>query len=129
MFPERMKRVEEQMQRELAVLVDREVKDPRVGAGMVTVSHVHVSKDLRQANVYVSRLGDDPQADRDCIEALERAKGFLRRQLNERMRMKYIPDLHFHLDEAPRRAMELEDLFRQIHEEQSSKAEGDDENR
>lgn len=125
MFPERMKRVEEQMQRELAVLIDREIKDPRVT--MVTVAHVKVTKDLRQAEVYVSRLGDDPQADRECLEGLDRAKGFLRRQLNERMRIKHIPDLHFHLDTGPRRAMELEDIFRQIHEQSPPPTESEDE--
>ena len=126
MFPERMKRVEEEMKRELAIMIDREIKDPRLGEGMVSVSQVTVSKDLRQANVYVSRLGDDPEADRECLEALDHAKGFMRRQLNERMRLKYIPELHFHLDTGPRRAMELEDLFRQIHEQNPPDAEAED---
>jgi len=114
-FPERIKRVEEQMQRELAIMLDREVKDPRIG--MVTVSHVRVTRDLRQADVYVSRLGDDPQGDKDCIEGLAKASGYLRHQINERMRLKHIPELKFHLDTAPRHAMELEDIFRQIHEQ------------
>jgi len=115
------------MKRELAVLLDRELKDPRLGEGMITVSSVRVSKDLRQANVYISRLGDDPEGDKDCLEALEHAKGFLRRQLNDRMRLKHIPDLHFHLDTGPRRAMELEDIFKQIREQTPQESEEEDE--
>ena len=121
MFPERVKRVEQEMAKELAVILDREIKDPRVG--MVTVSRVHVTKDLRVADVYVSRLGDDAKADAECIQALEHAAGFVRRLVGERMALKFLPDLKFHLDTSIRHAMALEEIFKKIHEsEPPSKA-------
>jgi ribosome-binding factor A len=115
MFPQRIKRVEEQVARELAGILDREIKDPRVG--MVTVSHVHVTRDLRQADVYVSRLGNDPQTDLECLKALNGASGFIRRLLGQRIELKFLPDLRFRLDTSPREAMALEQIFRKIHEE------------
>jgi ribosome-binding factor A len=114
-LPERMKRVEEQVARELGVILDREIRDPRVG--MVTISRVHVSRDLRKADIYVSRLGEDEESDRQCLEGLEGARGYIRRLLGRRVVLKYLPELAFHLDTGPRQAMAIEAIFRQIHQE------------
>ena len=123
MFPERMKRVQQQVARELAIILDREIKDPRVG--MVTVSHVGVSRDLRKADVYVSRLGEDSTEDKECLEGLEKASGYIRRLLAQRVEFKNIPALNFHLDTAPSKAIEMEKLFKQINDERDSKSQSD----
>ena len=114
MFPERIKRVEEQVVRELAEILDRDIKDPRIG--MVTVSDARVSRDLRKADIYISRLGENEEEDRECMEGLNQARGYIRRLLGERVVLKYLPDLTFHLDTGPRKAMEMEKLFKQIHD-------------
>ncbi len=88
----RTRRIGEQMQRELAELIQREVKDPRVG--MVTVSAVEVSRDLAHAKVYVSSLLTPEKMD-DALVGLSRAAGFLRRELGRRMALRTIPQLHF----------------------------------
>ncbi|MCX7016529.1 MAG: 30S ribosome-binding factor RbfA [Candidatus Sumerlaeota bacterium] len=125
MFPERIKRVEQEMARELAGILDREIKDPRVG--MVTVSRVHVTKDLRAADVYVSRLGDDAKADQECLQALEHAAGYIRRLVGERMVLKFLPELKFHLDTSVRYAMALEEIFKKIHESEPPREEAEEE--
>ena len=90
----RAERIADQIQRELAELVDREVSDPRVGA--VTLSGVEVSPDLRNAKVFVTpALATDVQ---ETIEGLAGAAGFLRRKLGERLRMKHLPKLQFEYD-------------------------------
>ena len=106
----RTRRVGEQMQRELAVLIRDEVKDPRVG--MVTVNDVEVSRDLAHAKVYITVLGD-PRQQVATLEALAGAAGFLRRQLGQRMLLRAVPQLHFHYDESVERGSHLSQLIDQ----------------
>jgi ribosome-binding factor A len=86
------------MQRELADLIRTELKDPRLGS-MVSVSGVTVSRDLSHARVYVSVLGDETQTT-ESLKILQHAAGFLRHRLGQSMRMRVIPELHFHLDRS-----------------------------
>ncbi len=88
----RSRRVGEQIQRDLADLLRREVKDPRVG--MVTVSDVEVSRDMAYARVFVTTL--DPNADiPELLGVLQGAAGFLRRELGRRLRLRSVPELRF----------------------------------
>lgn len=93
----RSRRVGEQIQRELAELIQREVKDPRVG--MVTVSAVEVSRDLAHARVFVSLL-DDGKTMEETLRALKSASGFLRRELGRRMKVRIVPELRFVQDSS-----------------------------
>ena len=88
----RTRRVAEQIQRDLAVLIRDAVKDPRLG--MVSISGVEVSRDMGQAKVYVSVLGDEQEAEAS-IEVLKRAAGFLRRELGREMVIRSVPQLKF----------------------------------
>jgi ribosome-binding factor A len=106
----RPQRVGEQIQRELAMLMHRELKDPRVG--MVTVSAVEVSRDLAYATVYVTFLGKDaPEEIKAAIAALQNASGFLRSQLGKIIRMRLTPHLTFKYDESLVRGRELSSLI------------------
>ena len=96
----------------------RSLKDPRVG--FVTVTSVRVSPDLRHARVAVSVLGDDV-ARKESLAGLESAKPVLRAELGRQMRMKYLPDLAFELDEGADRAERIEELLHRIHEEEEDR--------
>ena len=89
-FP-RASRVAEQIQRELALLIRTELKDPRVR--LVTVTDVEVTRDLEHAKVYVSVLGSDDAS--AAVEALAHAAGHLRHLLGRAMRLRLVPELHF----------------------------------
>ena len=93
-FP-RTRRVGEQMQRELAGLLHEELKDPRLG--MISICGVEVSRDLAHARVYVSVLGGDETVD-ETLKVLNKAAGFLRHHLGQRMRLRVIPQLRFFYD-------------------------------
>lgn len=106
----RTQRVADQMQRELALLIQREVRDPRLG--MVTVTAVDVSRDLAHAKVFFTLLGKD--SDEDVAlnrEILNEAAGFLRMQLGRVMKLRSIPQLHFFYDESIRRGVHLSSLI------------------
>lgn len=104
----RTRRVGEQIQRELAVLLQREVRDPRLAR--VTISAVEITRDLSLATVYFTVLGE--QEDLPPIQhALEKAAGFLRHALGERLVMRSLPHLKFVYDDSIRRGATLSNLI------------------
>jgi len=107
-FP-RTRRVGEQIQRELAGLVHDELKDPRLG--MVSISGVEVSRDLANAKVYVSVLGED-DAVRESIMVLNNAAGFLRRRLCQQMRLRVAPRLRFYFDSSLQEGARMDALIK-----------------
>lgn len=116
----RSRRVGEQIQRELAELVQRELKDPRLG--MVTISAVDVSKDLSVAKVYFTVL--DPEHDtQQTRQALTHAGGFLRRELAHRMKLRVVPELRFHYDSSIEEGSRLSALIDQAISKDSDKNE------
>ena len=105
---QRSRRVEEQIQRLLAELVRREVKDPRVGS--VTITAVEVSRDLSYAKVYFLPF-DGKRSIEDVTAALKSAAGFLRAHLTKHLKMRYTPELQFLPDETIDRAVRLSALI------------------
>ncbi|HDY98869.1 MAG TPA: 30S ribosome-binding factor RbfA [Pseudomonas sabulinigri] len=106
----RTQRVADQMQRELALLIQREVRDPRLG--MVTVTAVEVSRDLAHAKVFVTLMNKDSAEDIALnLEILKDSAGYLRMLLGRSMKLRSIPALHFHYDESVRRGAHLSSLI------------------
>ncbi|RTR05491.1 30S ribosome-binding factor RbfA [Halomonas nitroreducens] len=106
----RTDRVADQLQKELAVLIQREIKDPRLG--MVTVSGVTVSRDLGYADVHVTLLGEqDAERIKENLTVLKRAAGFLRSQIARRIKLRHVPELRFHFDESVVRGQRLSSLI------------------
>jgi len=105
---ERTRRVAEQIQRELAVLIQQELKDPRLG--MVTISTVRVSKDMGTAKVFIT-VFDEAQDRSKTLEALQHAAGFLQHELGRSMSLRTIPKLRFVYDESIVRGAELSALI------------------
>ena len=105
---QRSRRVEEQIQRLLAELVRREVKDPRVGP--VTITAVEVSRDLSHAKVYFLPF-DARRSATEVGAALASAAGFLRVHLKKQLQMRHVPELRFVADETIERAARLSALI------------------
>ena len=106
----RTQRVADQIQKELAQLIQLEMKDPRLG--MVTVSVVEVSRDMSFADVYVSFLGvDDQQKIDQSLKVLSQAAGFLRSQLARAIKLRFTPQLRFFYDNSLRRGAYLSSLI------------------
>lgn len=108
----RTHRVEDLLRAELSILILRRMNDPRVR--LASVSGVDVSPDLRRARVLLSALGSD-QERRECLEALQHARGFLRSQLARGLRhMKTIPELVFELDEGPEYSQHISSILEEL---------------
>ena len=103
----RSERLASQIQRELALLLHSGIKDP--GLGMPSILGVEVSKDLAHARVFFSVL--DPQNAVACAEALERARGFLQREIGKQLKTRVTPKLSFIYDDTDIRGRQLSDLI------------------
>ena len=106
--PKRPQRVAQLIQQEISRLLVQGLKDPRVG--FVTVTEVRVTGDLRHAKVYVSVYEEGARRD-ETIAGLQAAAGFLKREIAQSVRIRWVPDLHFTLDEGLERAQRMEDLI------------------
>lgn len=111
----RTEQVADLIKEELCGLLERAVKDP--GLGFVTLTDVEVDPDLRNARVFFSVLGDEA-ATQQSLAALQRASGFLRRELAHRLDLRYMPELHFVLDRSIERGQHIADLLRQVREQE-----------
>ena len=109
---QRAERMALQIRRELAELILREIKDPRVQeAGLLTVTHVYVSDDFSFARVLISVL-NSPAA--PVVKSLNKAAGFLRGVLGRRLCVRRIPELNFIVDDTEEKASHIEDLLREV---------------
>lgn len=105
----RSDRVAQELQKEVAVILQREVKDPRIG--MVTVSDVEVSRDLAYAKIFVTFLFDnDPDAISQGMKGLEKASPYIRTLLGKAMRLRIVPELRFIYDESLVEGMRMSNL-------------------
>lgn len=112
----RIKRINEELRSIIADVIQNEVKDPRLSDVLVTVTQVFTSKDLHQAQVFVSVLGNDQQT-RAAMAALEHSHGFIRREVASRVTFRFMPDLFFKLDETGRNAAHINSLLKKIEQE------------
>lgn len=113
----RMERLEDLLARELAAIFQREVKDPRVR--LTTVSSISVSRDLSHATVRVSVLGNEDERKR-CVQALEHARGFIRRTLARRVRLRTVPELEFQLDRGAEHSQRISEILESLHADSES---------
>ncbi len=106
----RTERVSELLRAEISELIQRSVKDPRIEDGLVSVTEVVVSPDLRHATVYVSHFGDEERHE-DVLEGLHHAAPFLHTELMRRLKMRNVPQLVFKLDVSLERGARLTSLI------------------
>lgn len=114
----RSQRVSQEMQKEIAIILQREVKDPRIG--MATVSGVEISRDLAYAKVFVTFLnlsgGDESEEDMvaNGLTALNEAAGFIRSLLGKAMRLRIVPELTFAYDNSLVEGMRMSNLVSNV---------------
>jgi ribosome-binding factor A len=121
----RISRVASLIQQEVSSMLLNDIKDDRVGAGMVSVTDVNVSGDLQHAKIYVSIYGTD-EAKKETMAGLKSATGYVRRELGQRIRLRRTPEVVFIEDLALERGDRMLTLLNQLSEERQSKANDND---
>ena len=116
----RSDRVAQELKKEVAVILQREVKDPRIG--MVTVSDVEVSRDLAYAKIFVTFLFDnDQEAINQGMKGLEKASPYIRSLVGKAMRLRIVPELRFIYDESLVEGMRMSNLVSNVIREDEAK--------
>ena len=117
--PIRLKKIADRIKDDLSELLIYEVEDPRLSGVMVT--DVKVDRELFYANIYVSAI-EGRERSKEVLAGLESASGFLRSQLAAGIELRTFPRLRFYWDPTPENAARIEDLIKQLHEEEAAKA-------
>jgi ribosome-binding factor A len=116
-------RVADLIRAEVTTMIARELHDP--GIGFVTVTRVQVTGDLQHARVFYTSLGD-AEARKNTARALERAEGFIRRQIGQRLRLRRAPEIDFEFDASIGHQDRVEQLLKEIAEEHARADRDDD---
>mgnify|MGYP006305406205 CR=1 FL=1 len=107
----RSDRVASLIQRELSVIIDREIRDDRLG--MITVTGVEMSRDLKYARAFISVLGPESSVE-PTLEALNSAVPYIKSLLADRVRLRYLPELSFHYDSSTVDGMKMDALLERL---------------
>jgi ribosome-binding factor A len=117
----RLERLSHLLRQELSQLIQSDLKDPLFHSGLISITEVDLSPDLRIARVFVSIYADREQK-QQIFESLKTASGYLRRHLAQRVVMRVMPELHFVLDESLARAAALTELIREVSSQRQPEA-------
>lgn len=114
MATQRLGRVQEALRQEISRIIQQEVRDPRLG--FLTITRVELTKDLRYARVYFSTLGESK--DRHlALKGLNNAKGYIKGLVGDRIKLRYIPDIEFKIDESFEDMKRIYDLLNKLKKE------------
>ena len=120
MASNRISRINEEIQRELSEQC-RRLKDPRVSqTGMVSITRVDTTGDLRYARIYVSAL--DKSQEKEVLKGLKSAAGFLRRELGRSLQLRYTPELQFVADDSIQHGAHILEVLRQVEQQDEARA-------
>ncbi len=114
----RVERVNSLIRQEVSELLQRQVKDPRLG-NLIAVTEVSTSPDLKYAKVFVSRIGSEEEK-QETLSALASASGFFRKELARRLKLRCIPELSFQWDDSIERGDHLLQLIDRISSEKNT---------
>lgn len=112
----RIEKVQELIKQEVSQIILKELKDPRIG--FVTVTQVDVTGDLRSAKIYVSLMGSEEQI-KDCWDGLQKALGYIRREIGKRIRLRCTPELSFQLDKSLDYSVHIQELLSKIKDDEA----------
>lgn len=108
---ERTERIEEEVKKVASKVIDRELKDPRL-TGMISVTKVYVSRDLKYCKIYVSMLG--VKDEKEAMDALKSSAGFLRKEIGDNIRMHSTPEVEFILDDSIAYGNKIEQIIKDL---------------
>ena len=107
----RMDRVNEQIKKEVGNIIDLKLKNPNI-TGIISVTKVKTSPDLRSARVYISLLNS--KSKKNTLEGLKNASGYIRSELASRMNLRYTPELIFEIDDSMEYGARIENILKEI---------------
>lgn len=126
MSENRVRRVAEQIKKDIGQIIASQIKDPRV-AGITSVTEVQLTRDLRYASVYVSIFGTDLEKE-ETLQTLIRAAGYIRGEIGRRIRLRYVPEINFFLDNSIEYGVHIENVIKSLKKEENDANERSEDN-
>ncbi|MBP7055892.1 MAG: 30S ribosome-binding factor RbfA [Candidatus Omnitrophica bacterium] len=114
----RPERAQEAIRQEISIIINNELKDPRLG--FITVTGVELTKDMRYAKVYFSVLGED-KAKFLALKGLKSAKGYIKGRLGDKIKLRFMPEIEFKIDETLERTEEVFRILDKLNKEKGKK--------
>jgi ribosome-binding factor A len=121
MSENRVRRVAEQIKKDISIIISSEIKDPRV-VSLTSVTDVELSRDLRYASVYVSIYGSDFDKN-ETLQTLIRASGFIRSEIGKRIKLRYTPEINFFLDNSMEYGAHIDKVLKLLSKEERAENE------
>lgn len=113
----RVGRLSEEIKKEVSQMIFEEIKDPRISS-MTSITDIEVSKDLRYAKIYISVYGSDDEK-KNTLEGLKSATGFIRHELGKRIKLRYIPELIFEIDNSIEYGAHISKILKDLDRQES----------
>ena len=107
----RLDRVSEEFKREISMIIDRDLKNPNI-TGLVSVTKVKISPDLKNARVYISIINS--KSKKNTFEGIKNATGFIKTELARKVNLRYTPDIIFELDDSMEYGDRIENILKEI---------------
>ncbi|WP_422445729.1 30S ribosome-binding factor RbfA [Thermoanaerobacterium sp. DL9XJH110] len=108
----RSERVAEEIKRAVSQIINKDLKDPRI-SGLISVTKVEVTRDLRHAKIFLSMYGDEITKNR-VMEGIKNAEGFIRKELANRVQLKFLPEISFKIDNSIEYGIYISKLLKEI---------------
>ena len=121
----RQERMSVEIKRILATIIQEHIKDPRIDFGSVSVTRVDVAQDISHARVYISVLGDE-EKQTETMQALQKARGYIRTELAHAIQIRHAPELEFRLDRPIEHGIKIASLLESLHAAAEAKEDTDE---
>jgi ribosome-binding factor A len=115
MNPKRKSRLEHDIKRYLSQIVHKSIKDPRVNEHL-TVTEVRITEDMKYAKVFISSIGEEKER-KESVDILNKAKGYIRKELSSNLNTRFTPEIIFYLDESIENSIKINTLLKSLNEE------------
>jgi len=119
MMPNRTHKVAMAIKEEVSQIILRELKDPRIG--FITITHVDLTHDLKIAHIFYSIMGDTKGIE-NSQKGLEAAKGYIRRLLGDRLKLRFVPEIQFRKDDSIEKSFHIGEVLKKLKEEKEKDA-------
>lgn len=116
MIPQRTARIEELLKREISIIIQQKLQDPRIG--FATITKVDVTPDLKQAVCWISVLETGPKTKETSLNALTGARNKIQENLSHRIRLRYLPKLQFRLDDSIQYGAHIDEVIEKLKKEE-----------
>ncbi|MBC2577606.1 30S ribosome-binding factor RbfA [Peptostreptococcus russellii] len=110
MASNRIKRISEEVKKVISTMLINGIKDPRI-TSMISVTEVEVTNDLRYAFVYISMLAGDKE---ESLAGLNSARGYIRREVGKAVKLRYVPEIIFKIDDSIEKGMYMDELIKSV---------------